>query len=752
MALYRFHIPDMDCASEVRALEEALQGIVGIRRLRFDLVGRRLTVACDGEDPSPESVLARIRTTGLRAELAAATVVGDHPEDARRRWATVLSGVLFGIGGAVHLATVGVEAAPTIPAILLYAAAILIGGAYIAPRAWRAARALRADMNVLMTLAVAGAVAIGQWPEAAAVAFLFCLAQWLDTWSVSRARRAVSTLVELAPTTACVIARFDAATAAARPVPESRVPVGDIAVGDVILVRPGEAIAADGRVRSGTSHVDQSPITGESVPAAKGPEAEVFAGSINGEGALEVVVARDASDSTLARIALLVEEAQARRAPVERWVDRFAHVYTPAVVLLALGIALVPPLGWDASWKESLYRALVLLVISCPCALVISTPVSLAAALAAAAHRGVLVKGGEFLETMTRLRALALDKTGTLTYGNPEVVETVSLETHSEREVLERAASLEGASEHPLARAILRRSRELGIDVQRAEGFQVERGLGATGSWNGRPFWVGGRRLLERRGQGTPAVHGVVERMEQAGRTVVLVGNDSHVCGAVAVADRVRSETVGAIDEVRRLGIEHVVMLTGDHRTTAQAIAGESGITEVLPDLLPDQKVKAVRDLVDRYGTIAMIGDGINDAPALAAASIGIAMGGTGTAAALETADVVLMHDDLRQVSWLIRHARRTFLVVRMNIALSLVVKLAFLLLALPGIATLWMAIAADMGASLAVIGNGLRLLREPRSGASGASGAGRSPGAGGGAEPGLPESTPGAPRGAPAA
>jgi len=723
MALVRFHIPDLDCTSEIQALEQALAGLAGVRRLRFDLVGRGMTVVCDATGPTPEQILERIRPTGLRAEVSAgSTGPADHPEDRRRRWATIVSGVLFAAAGAAHLVWAGPDGPTPGAAILLYAGAILVGGAYIVPRAIRAARGWRADMNVLMTVAVIGAIALGEWPEAAAVTFLFCLAQWLDTWSVSRARRAVGALVKLAPVTACRVARADG-RGGATPVPEERVPIEAVGVGDVVLIRPGEAVPLDGSVREGLSSVDQSPITGESVPVPKSPGAEVFAGSLNGEGALEVVTTREAADSTLARIALLVEEAQARRAPVERWVDRFARVYTPVVVGLAALIAVAPPLLFSVPWETSIYRALVLLVISCPCALVISTPVTLAAALTAAAHRGVLVKGAEHLEVASRVRSLALDKTGTLTYGEPEIVDLVTLADHSEREVLERASAIESSSEHPLARAILRRSRALGIEIPRAEGFRIEPGLGASASFQGRNFWVGGRKLLEQRGQGSPEVTTILDRFEQAGRTVVLVGNDHHVCGALAVADRVRAETVEALRAVRAEGIEHVVMLTGDHRATAEAIAGASGILEVLPDLLPEQKVSAVRDLVAQYGVVAMVGDGVNDAPALAQASLGIAMGGTGTDVALETADVVLMHDDLREVAWLIRHARRTFGVVRMNLALSLVVKLVFLALALPGLATLWMAIAADMGASLAVIGNGLRLLRDPgpRGGRAGA-------------------------------
>jgi Cd2+/Zn2+-exporting ATPase len=408
----------------------------------------------------------------------------------------------------------------------------------------------------------------------------------------------------------------------------------------------------------------------------------------------------------------MVEEAQSRRAPSEQWVDRFARVYTPAVMALALGVMIVPPLLFGGAWDFWIYRALVLLVIACPCALVISTPVSIVAALTAAAHHGVLIKGGLFIEIPARLRAVALDKTGTLTQGRPAVVEVVPLADHDERGLLERAAALEARSEHPLARAILAHAKERGVEVEPADDFKILQGKGATGNIGGREYWLGSHRYLEERGQETPAIHQSLEALSQGGKTVVVVGTADHVCGLIAIADPVRPETRDTIKALRQAGIRQIVILTGDNRETAFAIAQQSGIADFQAEMLPADKVTAVQDLVKRYGTVAMIGDGVNDAPAMAEATLSVAMGVTGSDAAIETADIALMSDELAKLPWLIRHSRRTLRVIRQNIAFSLLVKAVFVILTFAGFASIWAAIAADMGASLLVIFNGLRLLR----------------------------------------
>jgi len=480
-----------------------------------------------------------------------------------------------------------------------------------------------------------------------------------------------------------------------------------------VLVRPGERIPLDGEILEGETAVDQSPITGESVPVAKAAGDEVFAGTINGDGAFEMRSTTLASETTLARIIALVEDAQARRAPSEQWVERFARVYTPAVLALAIALATIPPLLSGGGWGSWLYRALVMLVIACPCALVISTPVSIVAGLTLAARSGVLIKGGAYLEAPARWRALALDKTGTLTRGRPRVQRVIPLNGHSEEELLERAAGLEAESTHPLARAILAEAAKRGIETTAASGLTVLPGRGAEGTLGERVFWIGSHRLMEEKGAESEDTHRLALELEAAGHSLIAVGNQRHVCGLISVADEVRPEAAAALRALKALGVSPIVMLTGDNQRTAEAVAVTTGVDAVHAELLPQEKVDAVSALADELGQVAMVGDGVNDAPAMAASSCGVAMGAAGTDAALETADIALMSDDLSRLPWLVRHSRRTVAIVRQNIVFALAVKAAFMVLAVLGLATLWMAIAADMGASLLVIFNGLRLLRD---------------------------------------
>jgi Cd2+/Zn2+-exporting ATPase len=481
------------------------------------------------------------------------------------------------------------------------------------------------------------------------------------------------------------------------------VPAEDVAPGARILVRPGERVPLDGVVREGSSSLDQSPLTGESLPVAKAPGDEVFAGTINGEGALVVETTKPAGETTVAHMVELVELAGEKRSEAEQWVERFARVYTPAVMAAALLVFILGGAGGPA-----LYRALVLLVIACPCALVISTPVSIVAGLTAAARHGVLVKDGRHLETPARVRVVALDKTGTLTRGKPRVVEVVPYDGHDRNEVLSRAAAVEARSEHPIAHAIVEAARGLAVPV--AERVTAVHGKGAEGLVDGRRFWVGSHRFLDEvRGEEHDAVCARMEELAGPGRSVLFVGNERHVCGLLAVADEVRPEARDHVAALRRVG--KVVMLTGDNRFTAEAIGREVGVDEVRAELLPDQKVAAIEELA-RGGTVAMVGDGINDAAAMARADLGIAMAGTGADIAIEAADVVLMTDDLSRLPWLLRHSRRVLSVIRQNVAAALLFKAAVFVLALFGVASLWMAIAADMGVSLAVVFNALRLLR----------------------------------------
>jgi Zn2+/Cd2+-exporting ATPase len=607
------------------------------------------------------------------------------------------SGAAFGAGLLLH--ALG-AAQPWV--LAAYGASIAAGGIYTGRRALSAARALSLDINVLMLVAVAGAIAIRQWSEAAAVLFLFALAQLLETRSMDRARHAIRALMQLAPSKALV--RRGAA--------ETLVGVDDLAVGDTILVRPGEKIAMDGVVLDGTSDVNQAPITGESVPAEKSPGSEVFAGTINGHGALDVRVTKLRRDTAMARIINLVEVAQAQRAPAQAFVERFARYYTPSVLVIAALVAVVPPVALADPFVPWLYRALVLLVISCPCALVISTPVSIVSALASGARHGVLIKGGVHLEQTAAVRAVAFDKTGTLTTGRPEVVEVVPVNGTSAEEIVRLASALESRSEHPLARAIHRHARAKGLAGNGAERFRALPGLGAEARVGESTITVGSHRLFDERGMCSPAVEARLKELAAGGRTPVLVARDRTAIGIIALADATRTSGAESVRRLRRDGIERVVLLTGDSAETARAVAAELGVDEFRAELLPADKVDAVADLRRRYGHVAMVGDGVNDAPALAAADVGVAMGAIGSDAALETADVALMSDDLEKVPYVLRLGRRTVANVKTNIVVALGLKAIFLGLAVAGLATLWMAVVADMGASLLVIGNGLRLLK----------------------------------------
>ncbi len=701
-------IHGMDCAEEVSLIKRELVPLLGVdERLGFDLLNARLTVDLDGVDVTAGDVMAAIERTGLEAET---WENAGQSSDEQSFWAshqraimTTISGVFGGIGLVIHLLSGGFDDSVATPAIACYLVGILAGLYLVLPKAWRSLITLRPDMNLLMSIAVVGAIAVGEWFEGAAVAFLFSLSLLLESWSIGRARRAIASLMDLTPP----VAHLRDESGEVRDVPPAEVPIGS-----TLVVRPGEKIPLDGEVVVGNSDVNQAPITGESVPVEKQVGNELFAGTINGDGLLEMRSTKAAEDTTLARIIQMVGDAGSKRAPSEKWVEKFAAIYTPVVMAVALLMLLIPTLLLGQPWSVWIYRSLVLLVIACPCALVISTPVSVVAALAAAARQGVLVKGGVFIELPGKLVAIAMDKTGTLTKGAPEVIDVVPMNGHDEEELLRRAGALELNSNHPLARAIVDETKKRGMAMPPAESFETIQGKGATGVIDGKTYWLGSHRYLEQRGQETPEVHRQLEAMQDAGRTVVVVGNDEHVCGFITLADAIREETRDAIKALHEVGIKQIVMLTGDNAGTAKAIGKEAGIDEVHAELLPEDKVTAVEDLVSRYEHVAMIGDGVNDAPALARASLGLAMGAAGSDAAIETADIALMSDDLSKLPWLIMHSRRTLSVIRQNIWFSLALKALFVVLTLMGVASLWAAIAADMGASLLVIANGLRLLR----------------------------------------
>jgi len=708
----------MDCAEEVAALKHDLGPLVGgDENLTFDILNAKMGVV---SEISNVEIIQSVARAGMHAE-----VWSEKRSDgmARRElWARkgrlfltgtsglfLLSGFLANAvtaGGVVEaFGSEGMGVGHEVPMFsrVLYALGIVCGAWQVLPRAWLALRRFRPDMNLLLMIAVGGAIAIGEWLEAATVAFLFAVALTLESWCIGRARKAIAALMQLAPTTVHI--RNDGG--------EAEVLLAEVAVGSTFVVRPGERIGLDGKVLTGASHINQAPITGESVPTAKAPGDMVYAGTINGDGILEVESTKPAADTTLAHIVRMVVEAQSRRAPIEQWVETFARVYTPVVIGVAVLIFLLPPMLFAQPWSEWLYRALVLLVIGCPCALVISTPVTIVAGLTASARNGVLIKGGIYLEAPSRIKALALDKTGTLTQGKPSVVEIVPLPGHDERELIELAAALEVNSDHPIARAIVSHAKVKGVEIRPAEKFRIVKGKGAIGWIAGREYWLGSHRYLEERGQETRDLHERLERMSESGRTVVVIGNEVRVCGVLAIADSIRPEAKDVVERLHRFGIERVVMLTGDNLGTAEAIARDAGIDEVKAELLPQDKVAAIEDLMNQYGEVGMVGDGVNDAPALGRATVGIAMGTIGSDAAIETADIALMADDISKLPWLIEHSRRTLTIIRQNIVFSLAIKAIFVALTVFGLASLWSAIAADMGASLVVTFNGLRLLRK---------------------------------------
>ncbi len=713
-----FQIMGMDCAEEVAVLRRSVGPVVGGEdRLSFDVLSGRMTVAAGDQPVDVDAVLAAVSATGMQAERwtgqsGTASTVSTSAWRQGLLW-TSLSGGFLLLGLLVRLG-VALEtfAGPILEITIrgLYGLAIVCGLRLVAPKAWRAARGLRPDMNLLMTVAVLGAIVIGEYLEGASVAFLFALSNALESWSIRRAHRAISALMDLAPPTARVRDREGT---------EKELPIEEVAAGSRIVVNPGNRIPLDGVVMAGRSDVNQSPITGESMPVEKQSGDTVFAGTVNGNGALEIETTKPADETTLAHIARMIDEAQSRRSPSERWVDRFARIYTPAVMGVALLVFLVPPLALGQTWSVWFYRSLVLLVIACPCALVISTPVSVVAALTAAARQGVLIKGGVFLEAISHVRAFAFDKTGTLTEGKPRVHTVISLNGHTETELLERVTALEARSDHPLAKAILDHARQLGVSIRPAADYQEIPGEGASGSWNGETYWLGSARLMAERGQETAERRERIAELAAQGQTVVVVGSARHVCGLLGLADTVRHTSRSALNELRALGVEHLEMLTGDSRATGTAIGRSVGVDEIRAELLPAEKVDAVEALVERFGSAAMVGDGVNDAPALATATVGIAMGVAGSDAAIETADIALMSNDLSKLPWTVRLSRRTVGVIQQNIAFALAVKAAFVILTFFGLATLWGAIAADMGTSLLVIFNGMRLLRERQGGAT---------------------------------
>jgi len=687
-----FRVEGMDCSEEVVILERRLRPLAGMEALTADLVGQRLHVSYDAAKLTTAAIVDAVGQTGMRMWLEHEGPGAAGPDVRVRFWLTVVS-------GAAILAALSVGIWSTVLAVPLFIAATMTGGIFPVRRALVALRTRTVDINVLMVIAVAGAMLLRQWFEGASVVFLFALAQWLEARTLERARQAIRALVELSPREAIV--RKDGV--------EVRAAVETIPVGAEIVIRPGDKVPLDGRVLAGHGDVNQAPITGESLPVDKGPGDEVYAGTINGRGSFDLEVIRVGRDTRLARIIHLVEAAQARRAPVQSFVDRFARVYTPVVIALAAIVAVVPPLagaGDPATW---FYRSLVLLVIACPCALVISTPVSIVAALSAAARNGVLIKGGAHLERLADVRVVAFDKTGTLTRGEPRVRDVVATGEESGNQVLRYAAAVEARSEHALARAITHRAAELGLDVPFARDFTSTPGRGAEAQVGDREVIVGNDMMLASRGIEAPAQP--IEALRRRGDTVVCVALDGRLVGFIAIADPLRETARETIEMLRSYGVRRVAMLTGDHAVTASAVAASLALDEDHYGLLPDEKHARILAMRSE-GAVLMVGDGVNDAPAMAAADVGVAMGAAASDAALETADVALMSGELLKLPYALRLARATVRNIKTNLVVSLTLKAVFLVMAMTGSATLWMAVLADTGASVIVVANALRLLR----------------------------------------
>ena len=697
-----FQVKGITCLDCAQKFEKAIGELPGVTNVSLNTMTGKLMITGQVD-------LERIRRLGLEENYTIYPKEGQEDQASYHQseqvdWEfrrTILSGLFLLLGYGLEKLGGTMEFF-----LILYFIAAVLGGWGNFRKAARALPRANFNMSVLMSIAVVGAMIIGEYVEGASVAFLFAISEMLESWTMDKARRSIRELMDIAPKVATI----------RRNGLETDLPVEEIRVGDVMMIRPSEKIAMDGTIVKGESSVNQAAITGESMPVEKGPGAGVFAGTLNINGALEVEVTKLVQDTTIAKIIHMVEEAQSRRAPSQAFVERFAAVYTPIVLVLAVGIALIPPLFSGLEWAPWIYRGLALLVVACPCALVVSTPVAIVSAISVAAQNGVLIKGGIHLEEAGSLIAIAFDKTGTLTKGAPAITDMIPLNGISEAMLLKIAASLEARSEHPLAAAIVKAAKERKLDFFAADDFSSLAGRGAQATVNGETLYIGNPRLFSELAISTESIAVQAERLQDEGKTVMLVGTGEKFFGMIAVADEVRADSAKTIADLKQAGIRHVIMLTGDNAATAKSIAAKVGSDEFRAELLPQDKVAAIEELLKNHGKVAMVGDGINDAPAMAMATVGIAMGGAGTDTALETADIVLMADDLSKLSFTMHVSRAAMSIIRQNITFSLTIKLIAVLAVFPGWLTLWLAIMADMGASILVTLNSLRLLQvKPR-------------------------------------
>lgn len=703
----RFRIASMDCSAEESEIRQALEPIAGIHSLGFQLGDRTLNI--DSTDEALSLALGAIRKAGFDPQpVQMGKTTPAHDDEDSEEHAHGQSDGMARLAAALAFAVVAEAIAYFAPDLAIWkgvgmavaALAIWLAGISTYKKGLAALMRGKLNINALMSVAVTGAFLIGQWPEAAMVMALYAIAELIEAKAVDRARNAIKGLLALAPEEALVLGTNGEWVVT----PASAVPLEAI-----VRIKPGERVALDGVVTKGNSAINQASVTGESIPVDKAPGDAVFAGTINETGELEFRVTAAANNTTLARIIHAVEQAQGTRAPTQRFVDRFAAIYTPAVFATAVAVAVLMPVLTSLTWLEALYKALVLLVIACPCALVISTPVTVVSGLSAGARRGILIKGGTYLEGARLLKAVALDKTGTITEGKPKLVDWKVWGQADEASVKVLAASLSSRSDHPVSQAI---TNGLAIAPEPVETFVALPGRGVSGAVNGQTLVLGNHRSIHERGLCTPELEAALAVHEQQGRTITLLADETRVLALFAVADTIRESSKQAVAELLALGVTPV-MLTGDNAATAKAIAAQAGIEDARGDLLPEAKLEAIKEMQKRYGATGMAGDGINDAPALAQADIGFAMGGAGTDTAIEAADVVIMNDDLQRVAETVRLSHRTHAVLWQNISLALGIKSIFLVMAVFGTASMWMAVFADMGASLLVVANGLRLLRK---------------------------------------
>ena len=691
-----YRLQGLSCANCAAKFEKNIRAIESVEDVQLNFGAMKVTVKGDASIEQLEKAGA---FDGIKVYPERERLEKSEPFWKKRENVAAMISLVFIIAGYVSYFQAGEKSPVTIG---LFGLAILIGGFDLFKVGLQNLTKLEFDMKTLMTVAVIGAALIGEWAEGAVVVFLFAVSEALEAYSIDKARQSIKALMDIAPNRATV----------RRGTEVMEIDVEEVRIGDIMLIKPGQKLAMDGQVIKGQSSINQAAITGESIPVHKMAGDEVFAGTLNEEGALEVRVTKRSEDTTIAKIIHLVEEAQAERAPSQQFVDKFAKYYTPAIMVVALLVAVVPPLLFGATWSEWVYSGLAVLVVGCPCALVISTPVAIVTAIGNAARKGVLIKGGIHLEETGKLKVVAFDKTGTLTEGKPVVTDVVSLSGMDTGEILAVSRAIESYSQHPLASAIVRKAEEAGAEAVQAADFQSITGKGAKASVGNDVYYIGSPILFDELLSVPETVARQVKDLQKQGKTVMLLGTGQEIKGLVAVADQVRKSSASIIQKLHQLGIEKTVMLTGDNEATGQAIGSQLGLSETRAELLPEDKLDYIRTLRGQNGNVAMVGDGVNDAPALAAATVGIAMGGAGTDAALETADVALMADDLEKLPYTIALSRKTLAIIKQNISFAILVKIAALLLVVPGWLTLWLAIFADMGATLIVVANSLRLLR----------------------------------------